>query len=51
MVIKLFNYWINFLIVKWYNDRLVIVKCVKVWMDLIIFGCFYIYSILFDNYE
>lgn len=45
------NYWINFSIVKWHNDRLVIVKCVKVWTDSIILGCFYIYSIIFDNYE
>lgn len=51
MVTKLLNYWINFSIVKWHNDRLVIVKCVKVWMDSIILGCFYIYSIIFDNYE
>lgn len=51
MVTKLLNYWINFSIVKWHNDRLVIVKCVKVWTDLIILGCFYIYSIIFDNYE
>lgn len=51
MVTKLLNYWINFSIVKWHNDRLVIVKCVKVWTDSIILGCFYIYSIIFDNYE
>lgn len=51
MVTKLLNYWINFSIVKWHNDRLVIVKCVKVWADSIILGCFYIYSIIFDNYE
>lgn len=51
MVTKLLNYWINFSIVKWHNDRLVIVKCVKVWTDSIILGCFYIYSIIFDYYE
>lgn len=51
MVTKLLNYWINFSIVKCHNDRLVIVKCVKVWTDSIILGCFYIYSIIFDNYE